>query len=89
MEVFCGVIGFPLLLAVLIILESRRVTIYEMERAPEIQREVEAEDNAAEITDVNHAWPARRNSEMKAPTRPRVLAFDARGKLAAWERGRR
>ena len=80
MEVFCGVIGFPLLLVVLIILESRRVTIYEMERIPEIQREVEAEEMAQVIADVNTELAARD----AAP--PRVLAFDARGKLAEYER---
>jgi len=44
------------------------------------------EEMDANIHDVNRALQARRNAELNAP---RVLAFDARGKLAAWEAGRR
>jgi len=85
MEVFCGVIGFSLMLFVLFVLRARSVVVYEASRMPEIRDEVEAEDNAAIIHDVNHALQARRN----APEARRVLEFDARGKLAEWEVGRR
>jgi len=44
------------------------------------------EEMDANIHDVNRALQARRNAELNAP---RVLEFDARGKLAQWEAGRR
>jgi len=68
------------MLIALIFLESRRVTIYEMERMPEIEREIE---EAQAIADANAELAARK------ATLPRVQMFDARGKLAAWEEGRR
>ena len=87
MEVFCGVIVFSLMLFVLFVLRARSVVVYEATRMPKIRDEVEAEDNAAIIHDVNHALQARRNA-MNKPTW-RELQFDARGKLAQWEAGRR
>ena len=80
-------LGLVIVLLVLIVLfEAYRVTQAEKRVYSALNRWTE--DNAV-IADVNHALQARRNAELQAQAPPRVLEFEARGKLAQWEEGRR
>ena len=72
------------LLIGIVLFEAYRVTRAE-KRIVIALKWLEAADNAAIIHDVNHALQYRRNAQAA----PRVLEFDARGKLAEWEVGRR
>ena len=66
------------LLVLVMIIEARRVTIYEKKRRPEIQAEVEQ----ADIDAVNRALSAKR----QVLDTPRVLTFDAAEVLVKYER---
>ena len=72
------------LLVFVVLFEVYRVTQAE-KRVYSARKRLEAEDNAAIISDVNRALQYRRNAQVV----PRVLEFDARGLLTEWERGRR